>query len=176
MMMQWLLLLSLVSTLLLLSAASHVSAAAVVDVRVPLQGAADVVVTTPAELFALPDGPPWPELAATPNMAYNGWLASTEFMGYNNETLYYNLVDQLVKCGLRDAGYRTIGVTCNGWVRDETTHKLTLPTTGPRAWPRGFKALVDYAHKHGVKIAAYTDTGTINCCGEPGAFGERLWI
>ena len=30
--------------------------------------------------LVLPDGPPWPELAATPMMAYNGWLASTEFM------------------------------------------------------------------------------------------------
>jgi hypothetical protein len=44
--------------------------------------------------FELPDGPPWPELGATPSMAYNGWLASTKFMGYNNETLYYNIIDQ----------------------------------------------------------------------------------
>ena len=26
---------------------------------------------------ALPDGPPWPELQATPTMGYNGWLAAT---------------------------------------------------------------------------------------------------
>jgi hypothetical protein len=123
--------------------------------------------------FDLPDGPPWPELGATPIMAYNGWLASTAFMGYNNETLYYNIVDQLVKTGLREAGYTHIGVTCNGWIRDPSTHRLTLPTTGSRAWPRGFKALVDYAHKNGLKLSAYTDTGKINCCGEPGSFGNE---
>ena len=57
---------------------------------------------------SLPVGPPWPELGATPIMAYNGWLASTEFMGYNNETLYYKLVDQLVASNLSAAGYTTI--------------------------------------------------------------------
>jgi hypothetical protein len=57
---------------------------------------------------AMPDGPPWPELGATPMLAYNGWLASTEFMGYNNETLYYKLVDRLVESGLTAAGYTTI--------------------------------------------------------------------
>jgi hypothetical protein len=41
-------------------------------------------------------------------LAYNGWLASTEFMGYNNETLYYKLVDRLVESGLTAAGYTTI--------------------------------------------------------------------
>ena len=69
----------------------------------PLRGAHSV-----EHLGDLPDGPPWPELGATPMLAYNGWLASTEFMGYNNETLYYKLVDQLVASNLSAAGYDTI--------------------------------------------------------------------
>ena len=167
------------------------------------------------------DGPPWPELGATPMLAYNGWLASTEFMGYNNETLYYKLVDQLVASNLAKAGYTTIvrrrtpssgchadtasiadaqGVTCNGWIRDNTTGRLTVHK---ETWPNGFRALVDYAHAHGVKIGAvppavtlhcrtphphsicvpagaYTDTGATNCCrdpltgkAEPGSYGNE---
>jgi alpha-galactosidase len=40
--------------------------------------------------------------------------------------------------------------------------------------------LVDYAHSHGVKIGAYTDTGATNCCvdpmtkkPEPGSYGNE---
>ena len=40
-------------------------------------------------------------------------------------------------------------VTCNGWIRDPATGKLT---THNETWPNGFKSLVDYAHAHGVKI------------------------
>ena len=69
----------------------------------PLQGAHSV-----EHIGDLPDGPPWPELGATPMLAYNGWLASTEFMGFNNETLYYKLVDQLVASNLSAAGYNMI--------------------------------------------------------------------
>ena len=43
------------------------------------------------------------------------------------------------------------GVTCNGWIRDNTTGRLTVHQ---ETWPNGFKALVDYAHSHGVKIGA----------------------
>lgn len=98
--------------------------------------------------------------------------------GYNNETLYYRLVDQLVTSGLRDAGYTTVGVTCNGWIRDPATGRLT---THNETWPHGFKALVDYAHAKGIKIGAYTDTGRTNCCRdpmtgqpEPGSYGNEV--
>ena len=46
-------------------------------------------------------------------LGWNGWLPATMLTtGYsNNETLYYAAADQLVRSGLRDLGYETIGVT-----------------------------------------------------------------
>eukprot|EP00038_Savillea_parva_P011759 m.199898 g.199898 ORF g.199898 m.199898 type:complete len:546 (-) comp20901_c0_seq1:247-1884(-) len=108
--------------------------------------------------------PPWPELAATPPMGWNGWLPTTRGLipGYeNNETMYYAAADILVSSGLRDAGYDTVLVTCAGWQRDPTTHKLV---ENPIMWPRGYKAYIDYLHERGLKIGAYGDTGEFNCC------------
>ena len=128
----------------------------------------------------------WPELQQTPSMMWNGWLPTTRGLipgMENNETLYYAAVDRLVSSGLRDAGYDTLGTCCMGWERDPVTKKLRA---NPKTWPRGFKNLVDYAHKQKIKISAYSDTGALNCCGgaatsngqpEPGMLGyEELDI
>ena len=58
------------------------------------------------ECSNLPEHPPWPELAATPVMGYNGWLAATHGRTgpVSNETLYYNIVDKLISSGLAAAG------------------------------------------------------------------------
>ena len=126
--------------------------------------------------------PPWPELAATPPMAWNGWLPATRNLlpGYsNNETMYYAAADRLVGSGLRDAGYDTIFITCAGWERDNVTHKLRENAV---LWPRGYKAFVEYAHARKLKVAAYGDTGEFNCCRtcvegrcwkEPGQLGHE---
>lgn len=128
----------------------------------------------------------WPQLQQTPSMMWNGWLPTTRGLipgMENNETLYYAAADRLVSSGLRDAGYDTIAATCMGWERDPVTHKLRA---NPKTWPRGFKSMVDYLHERKIKICAYSDTGTYNCCGsaatsngqpEPGIFGfEELDI
>ena len=126
--------------------------------------------------------PPWPELAASPPMGWNGWLPTTRGLipGYsNNETMYYAAADRLVSSGLRDAGYDTILVTCAGWQRDNVTGKLM---ENPIVWPRGYKAFIDYLHKLKLKIGAYGDTGEFNCCRmcvdgycwkEPGQLGHE---
>ena len=126
--------------------------------------------------------PPWPELAATPPMGWNGWLPTTMGLipGYqNNETMYYAAADILVSSGLRDAGYDTILVTCAGWQRDPKTGKLM---ENPVVWPRGYKAFIDYLHERKLKIGAYGDTGEFNCCrmcvegkcwSEPGQLGNE---
>lgn len=75
--------------------------------------------------------------------------------------MYYAAADVLVESGLRDVGYDTVLVTCAGWQRDPTTHKLV---ENPILWPRGYKAYVDYLHSKGLKIGAYGDTGEFNCC------------
>ena len=101
----------------------------------------------------------WPELMKTPFMMWNGWLPSTRGLipgQANNETLYYAAADRLVASGLRDAGYDTIAVTCNGWQRDPVTGQLRAD---PKTWPNGYKALVDYLHARKLKICAYSDTG-----------------
>ena len=108
--------------------------------------------------------PPWPELASTPPMGWNGWLPTTRGLipGYeNNETMYYAAADILVESGLRDAGYDTILVTCAGWQRDPVTHKLMENKV---VWPRGYRAFIDYLHSKRLKIGAYGDTGEFNCC------------
>jgi hypothetical protein len=101
----------------------------------------------------------WPELMKTPFMMWNGWLPSTHGLipgQANNETLYYAAADRLVASGLRDAGYDTIAVTCNGWQRDPVTGRLRA---NPKTWPNGYKALIDYLHARKLKICAYSDTG-----------------
>ena len=101
----------------------------------------------------------WPELMKTPFMMWNGWLPSTRGLipgQANNETLYYAAADRLVASGLRDAGYDTIAVTCNGWQRDPVTGRLRA---NPKTWPNGYKALIDYLHARKLKICAYSDTG-----------------
>jgi alpha-galactosidase len=113
----------------------------------------------------LPDAPPWPELAATPTMGYNGWLAATtsDQFGAKNQTIYYRIADRLIESGLAAAGYDTILTVCIGWQRNPVTHKLEVNKT---TWPDGFKALVDYAHAKTppLKVGAYTDTGAVGCC------------
>jgi hypothetical protein len=113
----------------------------------------------------------WPELMKTPFMMWNGWLPSTRGLipgQANNETLYYAAADRLVASGLRDAGYDTIAVTCNGWQRDPVTGQLRA---NPKTWPHGYKALIDYLHARKLKICAYSDTGGVcepesqsSCC------------
>jgi hypothetical protein len=83
-----------------------------------------------------------------------------------------------VSGGLRDLGYDTLVVTCHGWQRDPTTKRLRA---NPKTWPRGYKALVDYAHARGLKVTAYASTGKYNCCPafegamEPGA-EKAFWV
>ena len=115
----------------------------------------------------------WPELMKTPFMMWNGWLPTTSGLipgMKNNESLYYAAADRLVSSGLRDAGYDTIAVTCNGWRRNATTGALEVD---PVTWPRGYKAFIDYLHERKLKICAYSDTGATNCCGEPGILGHE---
>ena len=111
-------------------------------------------------------------------MMWNGWLPTTRGLipGMdNNETLYYAAADRLVESGLRDLGYDTVAATCHGWQRDPETHKLRA---NPITWPRGYKALVDYLHARGLKIATYSDVGENNCfvfngTKEPGMLGHE---
>eukprot|EP00658_Telonema_sp_P-2_P019040 TRINITY_DN17466_c0_g1_i1.p1 TRINITY_DN17466_c0_g1~~TRINITY_DN17466_c0_g1_i1.p1 ORF type:complete len:423 (-),score=79.51 TRINITY_DN17466_c0_g1_i1:324-1592(-) len=113
--------------------------------------------------------PPWPELASTPPMAWNGWLAATEEPLGNDERLYMTMADALVKEGYLQAGYDTVLVTCNGWLRN-SSGQLTWNQT---RYPSGIPALAEYLHVRGLKLALYTDTGVLNCCGEPGSFGTE---
>ena len=115
----------------------------------------------------------WPELMKTPFMMWNGWLPTTKGLipgMANNESLYYAAADRLVSSGLRDAGYDTIAVTCNGWRRNAHTGNLEVD---PVTWPRGYKAFIDYLHARELKICAYSDTGPTNCCGELGILGHE---
>lgn len=61
---------------------------------------------SPFQQLQLPSAPPWPELAATPAMGYNGWLAATmsNQPGAKKQSIYYRIADQLVETELAAAG------------------------------------------------------------------------
>jgi alpha-galactosidase len=106
-------------------------------------------------------------LAMTPPMGWNSW---NTFAADINEKLAMEMADDMIKSGMKDAGYNYI-VLDDGWMakqRDSITGNLV---PDPQKFPNGMKKVVDYVHSKGLKFGLYNCAGTQTCGGYPGTRG-----
>ncbi len=109
-------------------------------------------------------------LAPAPPMGWNSW----NWFGKKgvNEQVVREVIDAMVKEGLRDAGY-TYVVVDGGW-RDTALGPNGELRAHPERFPHGIKALADYAHARGLKFGLHTAAGTADCGGDPvGGYGHE---
>ena len=102
-------------------------------------------------------------LGLTPQMGWNTW---NKFHCNINQTLIKNSIDEFIKSGLVEAGYKYINLDdCWQYARDENDTILPDNVT----FPDGIKPLVKYAHERGLLFGLYSDAGTHTCAGRPGS-------
>lgn len=105
-------------------------------------------------------------MAATPPMGWNGWNI---FKCDNaNEKLIKEMVNALVKSGMRDAGYEYVTVD-DCWQSGRESNGTII--VDKKRFPSGMKALADYIHSQGLKFGIYTSAGTKTCENKPGSLG-----
>ncbi|MDO7173162.1 glycoside hydrolase family 27 protein [Mariniflexile sp. AS56] len=110
------------------------------------------------------------EIAKTPPMGWNSW----NWFGKDaiNEKVVKQVIDDMVKEGLRDAGY--IYVIIDGGWRDTKLGPNGELLPHPVKFPNGIKPLADYAHSKGMKLGLHVVPGTHDCGGDPvGAAGRE---
>ena len=110
------------------------------------------------------------DLAPTPPMGWNSW----NWFGKTNvnEKVVREVIDAIVKDGLRDAGYNYI-VVDGGW-RDIKLGPNGELLANPVRFPHGIKVLADYAHSKGLKFGLHTVPGTHDCGGDKvGGYGNE---
>jgi alpha-galactosidase len=109
-------------------------------------------------------------LALSPPMGWNSWnwFGKTTI----NERIVIEVIDAMVKEGLRDAGYNYI-VVDGGW-RDTKLGPNGELLPHPVKFPNGIKPLADYAHSKGLKFGLHTVPGTHDCGGDKvGGYGNE---
>ncbi len=104
-------------------------------------------------------------LAQTPPMGWNSWNA---FESRIDDGTVREMADEMVRNGMRDAGYVYINIddTWEG-VRDAQGN-LTSNAKFP-----DMKALADYVHSKGLKFGIYSSPGTRTCGEYPGSYGHE---
>jgi alpha-galactosidase len=105
-------------------------------------------------------------LAKTPPMGWNSW---NTFATNINEKLVMEIADDMVKSGMKDAGYNYI-VLDDGWMAKERDGNGNL-VPDPQKFPNGLKGLIDLVHAKGLKFGLYNCAGTQTCGGYPGTRG-----
>lgn len=108
------------------------------------------------------------QLALTPPMGWNSW----NYFGKEaiNEKIVKEVIDAMVKHGLKDAGYEYV-VVDGGW-RDTVLGPNGELVVHPTKFPGGIKALADYAHSKGLKFGLHTVPGSHDCgCNKVGGWG-----
>ena len=108
---------------------------------------------------------PFNGLALTPPMGWNSWNFFKE--GVDDKSVR-EIVDALVKTGLRDAGY-TIVTIDDGWQGDRDAAGVIHANT---KFP-DMRALGEYIHDRGLKFGIYSSPGPITCAGYIGSHGHE---
>jgi alpha-galactosidase len=137
-----------------------------------------------AEIVAVPakpgdEYPPYQHVVppALKELSYNG-LTKTPPMGWNSWNTFENriddktvreMADEMVKNGMRDAGYVYVNIddTWEG-VRDAQQN-----LGSNRKFP-DMKALADYVHSKGLKFGIYSSPGPRTCAEYPGSYGHEV--
>jgi len=106
------------------------------------------------------------EVALTPPMGWNGW---NKFKcGNANEKLIKEIVDALVKSGMKDVGYQYV-VIDDCWQAGREKNGMVI--VNKKRFPNGMKALSNYIHSKGLKFGIYTSAGEKTCENRVGSFG-----
>ncbi len=105
-------------------------------------------------------------LAPTPPMGWNSW---NTFQTNISAKLVMEIADDMVKSGMKDAGYSYI-VLDDGWMKKERDSNGNL-VPDPQKFPNGLKPVIDYVHTKGLKFGLYNCAGTLTCAGYPGTRG-----
>jgi len=107
-------------------------------------------------------------LAKTPPMGWNSW---NKFGCNVSEELVRKAAQQMVKTGMKDAGYQYIVIDdCWQVSRDGDGNIVADPVR----FHSGIKALADYVHSLGLKMGIYSDAGSATCGGRPGGRGHEF--
>ncbi len=109
------------------------------------------------------------ELAPSPPMGWNSW----NWFGKKaiNAKVVHRVIDSMAAKGLKEAGYTYI-VVDGGWRAKTLSPKGKLRAN--HKFPKGMKALADYAHSKGFKFGLHTAAGTADCGDDPvGGFGHE---
>lgn len=101
-----------------------------------------------------------------------GWNTWNTFGAEINEKLIFETVDEIVKSGLKDAGYEYI-VIDDVWSLKERDSSGCL-VADPEKFPHGMKYIADYIHSNGLKFGMYSCAGHLTCAGYPGSY-EHEW-
>jgi alpha-galactosidase len=105
-------------------------------------------------------------LAITPPMGWNSW---NTFQTNISEKLVMEIADDMIKNGMKDAGYIYI-VLDDGWMAKERNKNGDL-VPDPQKFPNGLKPVIEYVHAKGLKFGLYNCAGTLTCAGYPGTRG-----
>jgi len=127
-----------------------------------------VTILLVAAALALDNG-----IARTPPMGWSSWNT----FGCNvSEALIKEVVDSVVKLGLRDVGYEYINID-DCWFRcsnvslageicyssEDGRDAAGNLVADPIRFPNGMKALADYVHSQGLKFGLYLSSGPLTC-------------
>lgn len=109
-------------------------------------------------------------ISPVPMMGWQSWNVLKKNI---SESIICNQADRLVSLGLRDAGYRYIGID-DCWQLREGRDSITgRQIPDPALFPTGMKAVTDYIHSLGLKAGIYSDCGTVTCEGYEASFGHE---
>ncbi|KAF1962993.1 glycoside hydrolase [Byssothecium circinans] len=100
-----------------------------------------------------------------------GWSSWNNYGPDINETVVRETIDNMVRLGLKDAGYIYVNID-DGWQKykgSRTDHPLEVDSI---KFPNGIKAVADYAHSKGFKLGIYSGPGQDTCAGYTGSEGH----
>lgn len=105
----------------------------------------------------------------TPVMGWSTWYATG---GNLSEAVVLGVASQLIKTGLRDAGYVYVNLD-DAWLAP-TRDRYGKMVGDPGRFPHGIKWLADKLHAMGLKLGLYGDPGIRTCESQAQFLGLRL--
>ncbi|MBL7513167.1 cellulase family glycosylhydrolase [Frankia nepalensis] len=107
-----------------------------------------------------------PVSRAGPPMGFNHY---NHFGNTINEGIVREIVDAMVRNGMREAGYVYVNID-DSW-QGERDANGNIRTNSQ--FPSGIAALADYVHKRGMKLGIYTTPTAKTCAGRTGSEGHE---
>lgn len=105
----------------------------------------------------------------TPAMGWNSW---NTFGLDINEGVVLKTAENMVKSGLKDAGYEYV-VIDDCWSLRERDKDGKL-VADPEKFPHGMKWLSDKIHAMGLKFGMYSCAGVVTCAGYPSSYEHEF--